>query len=618
VAVLVAAATATLLSVPVASAAADPVSPPPAAPTRDLTADDEILRSAADPATPGYPVATCGWSNDLAEGNPADSIMAGTLRLPGFPDLKIGTGAINWAADPYRHRTWRLWFGTLKWAEGLLSAWADTGNRAYLDRASDIARDFVRSNPDPGNNTNLWVDHSTSLRTSFLLCLEQHTGRTEWLDAAINTHAAALASPRRYAGAYNHGIMQNIALLGAACVRGRDDWRSTAVSRQTVAAASSLDGQGVLDEQAPGYATFLYDLWQAVVSYHRQCGAPVPTGLEERLAKVHEFAAHATTPDGNMIGIGDTGRHPVIGRTGPWAQYAATLGTSGTQPASRVAVFTRGYVFGRSGWGTGRPYTDEQQYSIRFGPARIRHGHNDHLGVTFYSGGRNVLVDSGFDGYNDRAYEAWTRSPEAHSVPVLPGVAFDQAARTPWPKSAVARGVRAFEFNDRAYARTTRHRTVAVVESGGPMLVRDDVSTDRARQIRVLWHLDPTWRLERTYNGRVQSRATFLSPDGKQRAWVIQLAGYRETLPRSASVVIKGRRAPLQGWVDSRIPAPVVEAQRYGKRVTTLTAILVLPTDAGLAASRQRYADGKETIRLTSGKSVWVFRTSPAGAIWGG
>jgi hypothetical protein len=91
----------------------------------------------------------------------------------------------------------------------------------------------------------------------------------------------------------------------------------------------------------------------------------------------------------------------------------------------------------------------------------------------------------------------------------------------------------------------------------------------------------------------VQSRATFLSPDGKQRAWVIQLAGYRETLPRSASVVIKVRRAPLQGWVDSRVPAPVVEAQRYGKRVTTLTAILVAPP---MRAS-PRAASGTRTAR---------------------
>jgi hypothetical protein len=153
------------------------------------------------------------------------------------------------------------------------------------------------------------------------------------------------------------------------------------------------------------------------------------------------------------------------------------------------------------------------------------------------------------------------------------------------------------------------------------MLVRDDVSTDRARGIRVLWHLDPSWRHERSYHGRTQSSATFLSPDGSQRAWVVQLGGYRESLPRSATVVVKGRRTPFQGWVgrvERRLPAPVVEAQRYGKDVTTVTAVLVLPANKNLTASRTRYADGKETVRLVGGRKVWMFRTSPSGAVWGG
>lgn len=580
-----------------------------------------MMRAAADPATPGYPVATCGWSDQLGQLNPADSMMAGTLRIPSFRDHVIGTGPVNWAADPYRNRTWRMWFGALKWAEGLLGAYAATGDHAYLDRAGTIAQDFVQHNPDPGRNTGLWAEHSTSLRTSFLLCLEQHTGRQPWLDAAITAHGNALADARRYAGAYNYGIMQNIALLGASCVRPRADWRATAVSRQTAVARSSLDSQGVFDEQAVGYASFVWGLWRAVVGYHRQCGVAVPTGLEDRLANVHHFLAHATTPDGNMVPIGDTHPTKVSAEPGPWAAYANSRGVAGTRPDSHVAVFPRGYVFGRSGWGQGRAYTEEQQYSVRFGPGRIRHGHNDHLGVTFYSGGRNVLVDSGFNGYTDRAFEAWARLPEAHSVPVLPGVAFNPAVSTPWPKMAAGRGVRVFQFTDKAYAKTTRRRTVAVAEDHGPMLVRDDVSTDRARGIRVLWHLDPSWRHERSYNGRTQSSATFLSPDGSQRAWVVQLGGYRESLPRSATVVVKGRRTPFQGWVgrvESRLPAPVVEAQRYGKDVTTVTAVLVLPANKNLTASRTRYADGKETVRLVSGGKVWMFRTSPSGAVWGG
>jgi hypothetical protein len=615
-AVVVAVAIPVPLAVTAPPALAAPVAPSTV--SRDVPLDDQLLQGVADAATPGYPVATCGWNDSLARNTSADGIMAGSLKIPKFADHQIGTGPIDWTADPYRNRTWRLWFGSLKWAERLLSTYAANGDRAYLERARDIARDFVDHNPDPGTNTLLWKGHAISLRTSFLLCLEQHTGREPWLDAAIDTHATILNTPSRYAGPYNHGIMQNTALLGVACLRNRADWRATAVSRQTTIAKKSFDAEGVSEEQAPGYTTFIWSLWKSVLDYHRQCGAPVLDGLEPRLAKVHEFMAHATAPDGTMVTIGDTARTRVSPQSGSWARYMSTLGETGTAPGPTVAVYRRGYVFGRTGWGTARPFAQEQQYSVRFGPGRIVHGHDDHLGVTFYSGGRHVLVDSGFKGYSDTVYDAWTRSPEAHSVPVLPGVAFNIAAATPLTKSGLARGVRSFEFTDRAYAGTTRRRTVAVAENGGPMLVRDDVSTDRGRRMRMLWHLDESWRLERTYNWLTQSQARFLSPDGRQRAWVVQMGARGETLPRTATVIVKGQQRPLQGWMDAQVAAPVVEAQRYGQRVTALTAIVVLPADQKLVATRKRFADGKETITLTAGHARWVFRTSASGGIWGG
>jgi hypothetical protein len=201
-------------------------------------------------------------------------------------------------------------------------------------------------------------------------------------------------------------------------------------------------------------------------------------------------------------------------------------------------------------------------------------------------------------------------------------VAFNPAVSTPAPKSSVARGVRTFRLADKAYQGTTRRRVVAVSDDPGLMLVRDDVSTDRARQIRMLWHLDPSWRHERTVTSRVQSSATFLSPDGSQRAWVLQMGARGEVLPRSASMIIAGRQSPLQGWVGrfegDRTPAPVVEAQRYAKSVTAFTVVAVLPSTETLTMSRTRLANGHEEIIVRAGQSTKVFRTSSGGSVWAG
>src|SRR5919202_6691777 len=39
--------------------------------------------------------------------NPPDELLAGRLRIPGYPMVRIGTGAIHWDADPLRDHGWR-------------------------------------------------------------------------------------------------------------------------------------------------------------------------------------------------------------------------------------------------------------------------------------------------------------------------------------------------------------------------------------------------------------------------------------------------------------------------------------------------------------------------------
>src|SRR6202035_1284021 len=113
-------------------------------------------------------------------------------------------------------------------------------------------------------------------------------------------------------------------------------------------------------------------------------------------------------------------------------------GARGTPPQQRVAVYAAGYVFGRSGWGTKtRPFSSQSFYSLRFGPGRQIHGHDDHMSVTYYARGRNLIVDGGHTGYEVGAYRDYLRSAQAQNVLVMPGVRFSATAATALTRQSI-------------------------------------------------------------------------------------------------------------------------------------------------------------------------------------
>ncbi|MCW2568770.1 MAG: hypothetical protein JWN54_2867 [Mycobacterium sp.] len=587
-----------------AEATAAPTAEPPASPTSSPSAEPTVAPPAA-----GQPAA-CGW-NDFLTLNPAADVMAGRVTIGGFAPVGIGaTADVDWTQNPYRNSTWTLFFRSAKWAESLVTGFRATGDTALLDRAVGIAKDVVRDNPDPGSNVGSWNDHATSLRTSFLVCLwETAPAERTWLEPAIATHTAALMN--RSLSISNHGTMQQVALLGAGCALGRRAWIDRATGRLATLATHQLDAEGVSDEQSTAYAGFMWRLWSDVRDEAAHCGIVTPPGYPGRLAASDLFMAHATAPDGTLVPIGDSWPVPPQFVVGPQARYAVTRGASGTAPSSTFARFAAGYAFGRTSW-TG---SDGHQWSVRYGPGLYGHGHNDHLGVTYYSRGRRVLVDSGFDGYDDKAYRNWSLTPEAHNVPVLPGTAFDPSAATTLRTMSGGPVTRVLQFADRAYARTSRGRTVLVDDTLQAMIIRDDVVTDRARRVRMLWHLDPSWRLEGVRTTTGLSTATFTSPDRTLRAGVVQAGEPGKPLPRSASHLVRGQTSPVQGWIGlgngKRAQNWVVEGQRYDRTVRSVTAVVVAPVGQTVAFTRVQTSPGRDRLVLAWARSG--ARTPPRG-----
>jgi hypothetical protein len=525
----------------------------------------------------------------------ADQIMAGRLTIAPFGAVTIDPhrdGRIDWAQDPYRDPTWVVDFQDGQWIEALVEAYLAGGPsaEAYRDRAKALLLGWLSQVP------------AVNQQPDTLICSAGAFPGQAWIHDKIPVLLDYEAA--HWQGAYNHGLKQDLQLLTAGCAYPAQDfggqaakWRDVA-RRQMIESfepnqyGPALDAQGVTNEQSTGYANFDMGLWDTAEQDLAACGLSLPGWITSRIAQLPTFLAMATQPDGKLAQIGDT---YVIGprdRPGTPLQYAASMGRSGTPPAQRVAVYQAGYVFGRSGWS---PFGDQSFYSLRFGPGTEIHGHDDHMGLTYYARGRNLIVDAGHYGYANTPYRAYLLSPEAASVLVMPGVPFDSAAPTRLIRQDVGADGQFFEFGDTAFGGRPRYRSVYVDQDpADPDLVLVFDRASGASRYQQLWHLDPGL----TVTTVTRSYAVAAAPGTQLEIRQIPLPG--QQIPAASTQVVRGQVNPDQGWVShtqlQRIPAPVVTMTRTGSSAAILT--LIAPTAPGTAIGAAVVAGPRGWYRL--------------------
>lgn len=494
--------------------------------------------------------------------------MAGRLTISPFPAVTVDPGKdgdISWDQNPFRHPTWQQDFQSGGWIEMLISGSlaGGPGARAYLTRAEAITKSWLRGVPIGSR------DPAT------VICLSEGFPGQAWIDDQIDASVNYLAA--HWQGPWNHGLVQDLKLMRIGCAYlatafGWDAlrWRQTADSQilssfQPNRLGPSIDAQGVVNEQATGYERFVYDLWRGGESELADCGYPLPPGIAVRVAKMPTFLAEATQPDGNLVQIGDTYAEP------PPALPAHT-------PLPLVAVYNAGYIFGRSAWGPGGTF-----YSLRFGPGRQVHGHNDHMGLTYYSRGRNLIVNAGHTGYEVSPYRDYIRSPRAASTFISPGASFRGAAATALTAREIGPASQFYELSDDAFG-GPRSRSVYVHQGPDFVLVLDQGSSEESYQ--QLWHLDPGLTVTSVAAATATATAPAVAatatspaiPATTLRISRIALPG--QVIPAGSTTVVKGRANPYQGWVSrqalQRIPAPVVVMSSTGTGTNPGTAMLTL------------------------------------------
>src|ERR1700722_19470820 len=512
------------------------------------------------PATPSSPAPgaarACGGLPQFNAAT-ADEIMAGRLTIAPFAAVTIDPnrdGDVNWKLNPPGDPTWGQDFRSGTWIEDLVAAYLAGGPEAgaYQARAKQLAAGWLQALPASGRNPQT------------LVCIAQAFPGQSWINdqipPTVNYYAA------HWMGAWNHGLMQDIKLLRIGCgyppgAFGGDAlrWRQTAVAQLTDAfepnpLGPAIDAQGAVNEQATLYANFVYGLWQTALPELAACGYRLPGWITARIAKLPAFLGYATEPDGDLVQLGDT--------------YVERPATSPRGDAL-VAVYPQaGYVFGRSGW---RPAASF--YSLRFGPGREIHGHNDHMGVTYYARDRDLIVDAGHDGYAATPYRSWLQSPEAASTLVLPGVPFSPGAATTLVADRIDRHGQFYELYDTAFGGDPRYRSVYVSQQPDLMIVFD-----------------------RAQGGQV-------------------------TAPGSTQVA-RGQTHPYQGWVSDqmlqRTPADVVTMTGTGPSAAILTLLVPAAPSTSVSYSITGSAADPWQLRVTAGASVTFYTVTAGGVISSG
>ncbi|MEV5960120.1 heparinase II/III family protein [Kribbella sp. NPDC051952] len=519
---------------------------------------------------------TCPGFSTVDDATPLSSILQDTYTWGGFKPYKVGNGSgnINWKLNPYGNPSWYMWFHSLRWLGQGITA-AGQGDTNALQHVTAIVHDWVLDNPYSWKaNVGAW--ESTMHRTNVLICTRQAVlaglqvdtlpAQYQWLDSALLNHATFLVN--NWSGAWNHGTDESIALFGVGCTLSRQDYKTLAQQRLAAGITTAIDTQGSTNEQSTAYAQFNYSLWGRAVDVLKACGADPGTTINTRRALMANWLALATNSLGNLHQIGDSEvvrTAPVVGTP---LEYAGSLGATGIAPTDRVGMYSAGYVFGRSGWGT---FANQASYSIRYGPGRQLHGHSDHTSLTYTARGRDILIDGGHAGYQNDVWRTWAKGPFASSAMTTP-LSADKLPATKLTRSLLKPNADFYELSDVPGTGISRVRGVLVLNNPDLIVTLDRASSKTAQQFQTLWHLPADQK------ATVYSRTTALAAKpGEDTRTILFQVPYRQALPAGAILLKQAQTKPIQGWtypnINTRLSAPTLMFARSGTTASILSFI---------------------------------------------
>lgn len=520
----------------------------------------------------------------------ADTILDGTFsangvsaKVPRRPD-----GGPEWAYNgPNDDREWGWGLNRHHWVGGLLGAYQSTGNPVYVQGFERLMRDWITSNPYPGekNSTPQWRGLEVFSRVagawpgSFfaLQDVPEFTPATRILMlSSIPDHAHY--GRHFHAGRGNWITMELLGLATAAICwpefKEAGAWFDYATTRLLPEMAEQVYADGVQKELTSHYHRVALRSFERFMNLARRAGRDVPAGFRDGIERMYNYLAYAMRPTGygplNNDSNLDFTRREVLARVDifdrpDWA-YIATNGQEGEPPEGPPSVVFpwAGQVIMRSGWDA-----DAHWAFFDVGPLGIGHWHYDKLHLSVAAFGRDILVDAGRYTYKGGDWRRYFVGSRSHNVILIDGAeqqAYARQATEPLagtfaitPESDVASGV--YDGGYSGLEGTVTHTRTVLYCRGTYWVVVDRIATDRPRTIQPLWHFHPdcTVAVEGTSVVSVdEDKGNVRIAPASTLAWDV--------------TIVQGQTDPhIQGWWS----------REYNSKEPSPCAVYAAPIDAG-------------------------------------
>lgn len=555
-------------------------------------------------------------SGGLGRINKISQVLGGMLVIHSYPEVFFNPEEPFWSQIESQglHPTVRFYLHSLNWIDFIVDQAAEMPEDEWSEEVSAGA-EFVRTvawhwwemnlvSPEWKNDEHVWGGHAVAIRAASLSVLSELYPEDEWLYEAITYHGQWLLE--HFDGYWNHGLSQALALMIVGGRLSNEEMLDTGAKRAVACLEVMIDKEGAINEQAPEYSNYIERLRSTAVDALEMFDAPGAEKLKAKQRPLEEFIAHSLTPAGTFVEVGDSmPRRPEYVRGGA-LEYALSNGVTGPE-IPRVKVYDAGYIFGRSGFGQRRPKDLESYYTLRFGPPRQIHGHFDHLSLTYWDRGRNIIVDAGHPGYVRGPLRSYAQSRLAHNVLSVRGKEHDVEAASRLVDYQIEESWSAFDLEDTAWEGLHWNRSACFVDCG-PFVVSDSLEPTRTVEYaEQRWNVAPEFEYVGSQYETVRFRSVV---DGTQLVFIrYGIDGSRYFDPTDANLA-RGDRANRRGIVfrnEQPTDTWTVGFGRASRDFGLLTAVVVAKPEDKVEYTFKENGPGKRVLRIVRGSQTFLF-----------
>jgi len=544
----------------------------------------------------------------------SDQILNSEFALIGKPPVKLPID-LAWNENPYNDRSWEWSLHTMQYIDYMVERYKLTKELRYLQRAEDLIMDWISDNsPPPSKGKSIpynppsefsWHDHTAALRAQSWLPFFEVWVKSDLCNEnefkifirAIMITAEFLSSEKFYKKANNHGIDQDISLIGIALTfpefKQSQSWLALGQKRLEQQITDTISQNGVHLEHSPGYHLTTLNHLNKAFSMTKKHNLPISENqyISETLDRMGRFAAYLIKPDGRLSMFGDTSysggpideTHPLLSQyapNDPILKYVLTRGKEG-KPYKNVIFQDEGYVIFRDLSADNSKFSDS--FYLMFTAANNKgwiHKHMDDLSFILFAYGHDLLIDPGKFTYNyDTPGHKYVTSRRAHNVVTVDNNNYLSAGTT-IDKYFCNEQCAMIKASYRVHPDFSHERTLLYLRPQSLILV-DEIqeikktsSQSANHTFEQLFHFAPNMSTQIEKEGTIVKG---IVPDSDQKSPGITITQLNDGL-KSAEIIC-GSDNPMQGWVSlsygSLIKAPVAKFIAKGSEAVFVTHLSV-------------------------------------------